>query len=128
MNSAVFWRQSDDIGEARVLTHQYVNDGIRRATEEEAKQLARQQTVAERKRIAERKAIRNAVEKQWRVDLKSYTGVVIPAWQAECAEINASWAATKQATGKKRSTGMKRSYTPSTEATFKAQREGYWRW
>ncbi|RPB19239.1 hypothetical protein L211DRAFT_853423 [Terfezia boudieri ATCC MYA-4762] len=114
------------VGEARILTHKYVNDGIKKVAEEEAKKLARQQALAEKKRIAdERKAIRDALEKQWKADLKRYTEVVIPTWQAECTEIDTAWAATKQATGKKRSTGMKRPpYPPRPKRPLKPKGGG----
>ena len=56
---------------------------------------------AEKKRTAEeKKASWEALEKQWKVNLQEYTEVVIPAWKAECAEIDMAWTAAKEATGK----------------------------
>ena len=58
------------VGEARVLAYKYVNDGINKAAEDEANKLERQWISAEKKRIAEeKKALREALEKQWKVDL-----------------------------------------------------------
>jgi len=49
----------------------------------------------------ERKATKEALDMQWKIDLQLYSEVVISAWQAKCAEIDAAWIATKQATGEK---------------------------
>ena len=39
--------------------------------------------------------MRENLEKQWKVDLQLYNEVIIPSWQAECAEIDAVWASCK---------------------------------
>ena len=34
--------------------------------------------------------------KQWRIDIQQYQEVIIPAWKAECIEIDTAWATAKQ--------------------------------
>jgi len=80
-----------------VLTDKHVNKEIKKLAVNEAERARRQQAVEEKKRVAEeKKATKEALDKQWRVDLQRYQEVDIPAWQAECAEVDAAWAAAKQ--------------------------------
>jgi len=45
----------------------------------------------EKKRLAEeKKTAREMLDRQWRADLQRYHEVVMPAWQALCAEIDAA--------------------------------------
>jgi len=68
------------VGEARVLTHKYVNDEIKKNATAAAEKLKRQQAAAARKRISEeKKTARAALDKQWKADLQRYQEVEIPA-------------------------------------------------
>jgi len=94
---------SRHVGQARVLTYKHDNEGLKKLAEAEAKTLERQQALEEKKRLKEeRKTARETLDRQWKADLQRYHEVVMPAWQAECTEIDAAWAAAKQATGRKR--------------------------
>ena len=107
---------SRHICEAQVLTCKHVNDGIKKLAEDMAQKLERQRVQEEKKKAAEKKTMRESLEKQWSIDLHQYNEVVIPAWRAECAEIYAAWAANEAI----RST-RKKAPIPLTKATFKSQ-------
>ena len=84
-------------GEARVLSYQHVNDGLKKLEEDEQARIERQRNAEERRRIAEeRKANQEAKEAQWKVDVQHYEDVELPGWQDECNEINAVWAIAKR--------------------------------
>ncbi|RPB22610.1 hypothetical protein L211DRAFT_850624 [Terfezia boudieri ATCC MYA-4762] len=101
------------VGEARVLTHKYVNDELKKNEEAAAAKVRRQQAAIEKKRIAEeKKAIRDAVNMQWKVDLQRYQEVEIPAWQVECIEIDKVWAIVKTAVKGLKRIGRKPTHPP----------------
>ena len=84
-------------GVARVLTYKYVNEGLKKLAEQEFETLEKQRAAEEKKRLAgEKKIAREALDKQWRVDLQRYNEVDLLLWQAACTEIDTAWAATKQ--------------------------------
>lgn len=79
-------------GQGRVLSHKHVNEGLKRLKEMEEERLNRQRVMEYRKRIAEeKKAAKESLEKQWKTDLQYHNDVVIPEWEAACAEINREW-------------------------------------
>ena len=67
----------------------------------------------------ERKTAKETLDRRWRADIQRYHDVVMPAWQAEYAEINAAWAAAKQAAGRKRGSGKKSPYPPRPKRPLK---------
>ena len=79
-------------GEARVLSHKHVNDGLKRLKEVEEERVKQQRNAERRKMMAEeKKAAKLALEMQWKLDLQNYNDIVIPAWKAACADINQTW-------------------------------------
>jgi len=79
--------------------------------------------VEEKKRIAEeRKAAKETLDKQWKIDLQRYQEVDIPAWQVECAEVDIAWAAAKQL-GQKCS-GKRPPYPPRPKRPLKPKGGG----
>jgi len=68
------------VGVARVLRENHVNKEFRRLAKAQAESARRQQAVEEKKRIAEKKkATKETLDKQWRIDLQRYQEVDIPA-------------------------------------------------
>ena len=62
----------------------------------------KQRAWEEKNRVAEeKKALRETLEKEWRADLQTYNEEVVPAWQAECATIDAAWANQSKKRGRK---------------------------
>ena len=93
-------KRSRHVGPARVLNRNYVNKRLKKLAEAEEKKLVRQLALEEKKRLAEEmKTARETLDRQWRADLQRYHEVVMPEWQAVCTEIDAAWAAAKEATG-----------------------------
>ena len=79
-------------GQARVLSSKHVNEGLKRLREAEEERIKRQRNAEQRKRMAdERKEAKSTLETQWKVDIQHHSKVLIPAWQAACAEINKAW-------------------------------------
>jgi len=63
-----------------VQTYKNVNEELKKLAKAEAER-ARRQRAMEGKRISEeRRATREALDKQWRAGLQRYQGVDIPAW------------------------------------------------
>ena len=90
-------RSCRHIGESRVLTYQHVNDGLKKLAEDVAEKLERQWVSIEIKKAAEeKKAAREALEQQWRIDRQHFDEVILPTWKAECMEIDVAWTAAKQ--------------------------------
>ena len=84
---------SNRVGEARILTSNHVDAGLKKLAQDIINKVKRQRAWEDKKKaVEERMSLRENHEKQWRVDLQLYNGVIIPSWQAECAEIDAVWA------------------------------------
>ena len=84
-------------GEARVLTYKHVNDGIRKLAEDVAAKLKKQQISEEKRRITEQnKLLFEMRVNQWHIDLEYHKSVIIPEWEEQCAEVDATWAAAKK--------------------------------
>jgi len=113
------------VGVARVLRENHVNKELRRLAEARAESARRQRAVEEKKRIAkERKATKETLDKQWRIDLQRYQEVDIPAWQAECAEVDIAWAAAKQLGQKRSQAGKRPLYPPRPKLPLKPKGGG----
>ena len=85
-------------GKARVLSRAVLNEGIRKAELAAATKAAREQAALENRLAAEEaKRAKQALEDQWRLDLKNYVDHVEPAWRAECAVIEAAWGEQRDA-------------------------------
>ena len=70
-----------------------------------------------RERIAEEKKIaKETLEKQWRIDLQYHNEVVIPKWNAACAEINREWL---ELTGGSKGYGKKPPHPPRPKRPLK---------
>ena len=88
-------------GKARVLSRAVLNEGIRKAELAAATKAAREQAALENRLAAEEaKRAKQALENQWRLDLKNYVDHVEPAWHAECAVIEAAWKEQRDAARK----------------------------
>ena len=88
-------------GEARVLSYQHINDGLKKLEDGDAEKVKKQQLAEERRRASEeRKIMRETLLAQWKIDLQEHTQTMVPQWQAECTEIDADWAAAKQIAGR----------------------------
>ena len=109
-----------------VLTYKHVNEELKKLAEAEAERARRQRAVErKKKRIPEeRKATREALDKQWRASLRRYQGVDIPAWQAERADVDKTWAAAKAA-ARDPSTPGRSLPTFWTKATSQTPKGGY---
>ncbi|RPB18389.1 hypothetical protein L211DRAFT_874882 [Terfezia boudieri ATCC MYA-4762] len=121
-------KRSRHVGEARVLTYQYVNEGIKKLADTEAAKAERRRIAKEKKKVAEEKRVtKEALDKQWRYDLQQYQAVEIPVWQAECAEIDQAWAASKAiavANGGSKRIGKKPSYPTRPKRPLKPKGGG----
>lgn len=84
-------------GEARVLTYQHVNEGLKKLEDEETERQRRQLLAEARKRaIDDRKTLLETLVAQWKADLAVYENSVLPAWRMTCTAIDVEWAAAKQ--------------------------------
>ena len=90
-------RGAKHLGEARVLTHEYVNQALQKVRNDKAEQLRRQQAIEERKRAAEvKKNLREQALSEWKAKLDWYNEFEVPIWQSECSKIDTKWIAAKQ--------------------------------
>ena len=70
------------------MTYKHVNEGLVKLARTEAERAKKLRAMEEKRNAAEaKKAAREAVNKQWKADLKRYQNVEIPAWHVHCAEI-----------------------------------------
>jgi len=65
--------------------------------------------------------MREALNQQWRSGLQRYQEIEIPAWQAECAEIDQAWAIVKAAAKGVKRPGKKPPYPPRPKGPIKAK-------
>ena len=85
-------------GKARVLSRAVLNESISKAELAVATKATREQAALENRLAAEEaKRAKQALEDQWRLDLKNYVDHVEPAWRAECAVIEAAWGEQRDA-------------------------------
>lgn len=79
-------------GEARVLSHKHVNEGLQRLKYLEEERVKRQRNAERRKQMAEeKKAAKLSLDAQWKHDIQHHYEVVIPGWKAACLEMDKEW-------------------------------------
>lgn len=84
-------------GEARVLTYDHVNQGLKKLEDEEKDCIKRLLAVAEKKKkIQERRTALETLLIQWKPDIELYDEVIMPGWSMECTAIDSAWAIAKQ--------------------------------
>ena len=89
--------KSRKIGEARVLTYKYVNEGLQKLEDDETERKKRQLLAEAKKRAAEEKrSWQETLVAQCKADVAVYENLVLPAWCMQCTSIDVEWAATKQ--------------------------------
>ena len=82
---------SRQVGTGRVLSRKLLNEGLKKLEIAEAARAAREKAALERKLAAEeRKNAKQALDKQYKLDLDAYVDQ-IDAWKKEVAALDAAW-------------------------------------
>lgn len=81
----------------RVLTYKHVNDGIKKLALDVAEKINKQRMLGQKRRTAEEnKTIFEIRVNKWKIDLVYHKEVIIPEWEAKCAEVDLAWTTAKQ--------------------------------
>lgn len=73
-------RSARHVGESRVLTYKHVNAGLKKLAEDLIQKVERERVLKEKKKAAdEKKAMRETLEAQWKIDRQQYDEITLPA-------------------------------------------------
>ena len=76
-------------GEVRVLSHKYVNEGLKRLNDAKNERVKRERNTKHQKQMdEEKKATKVSLHAHWKHDIQHHYEVVIPGWKAACMDID----------------------------------------